>query len=57
MITDMSVQIGYINSKYNTGTITLKSNARVLDSLGYLDNPYEVYKIIQKICDDNRKEV
>ena len=53
-ISDISLQIGYINNKYNTGTIILMSNARLLNSLSYLDNPYDAFKTIKKICEDNR---
>jgi len=55
MITDISVRVGFINSKYKTGDIILMSNARMVDKLRGLDNPYEIFNMTKNICEENRK--
>ena len=57
MIFDISVRVGVIDRKYNTGVIMLMGNARQISSLTFMDNPYEVFKTIKKICEEHRVDV
>ena len=54
MIFDISVRIGVIDKRYGTGDIMLRGNVRQVGILTHIDKPYDIFKMIKKICDDKR---
>lgn len=54
MISNINVHVGYLDKKYSTGSISLMSNARVAARLDDIETPYEVFKLVKKIHEEQK---